>query len=99
MDIGQKTTPLPWTLDWLNHEKQNYVAHVRGLNIYGPYSASSCGADARLIVRAVNAHEQLLAALEEIEAHHVEINRRVGRPEEHSHTLRVVRAAIAKARE
>jgi len=52
------------------------------------------GADARLIVAAPD----LLAALEEIEAHHVEQNRIKGRDESRSHTLQIARAAIAKAK-
>jgi hypothetical protein len=39
----------------------------------------------------------LLAALKEIESHHTEKNRAAGRPEWHSKTLRIARAAIAKA--
>jgi hypothetical protein len=52
------------------------------------------GANARLIAAAPD----LLKALEEIEAHHVEINRSVGRDESHSSTLRIARTAIKKAR-
>ena len=39
----------------------------------------------------------LLAALREVEQHHVQQNAEVRRPEEQSYTLRIVRAAIAKA--
>jgi hypothetical protein len=51
------------------------------------------GGNARLIAAAPD----LLAALRAIEAHHVEQNRQKGRPEERSTTLRLARAAIAKA--
>jgi len=34
-------------------------------------------------------------ALREVERHHVELNAKAGRPESHSHTLVVVRAALA----
>jgi hypothetical protein len=40
---------------------------------------------------------EMLAALREIEAHHVKRNRQKGRAEERSLTLRIARAAIAKA--
>lgn len=39
----------------------------------------------------------MLAALKAVEAHHVKLNAKVGRPESHSRTLMLVRAAIAKA--
>lgn len=44
------------------------------------------------------ASPDLLAALEAIEAHHVEQNRAKGRDESRSHTLALARAAIAKAK-
>ncbi len=47
--------------------------------------------------RLIAAAPEMLAALKAIEAHHVEINAQAGRPEERSTTLRLVRAAIAKA--
>ena len=43
-----------------------------------------------------SAMEKMYGALQEIERHHVEQNRLKGRPEERSHTLEVVRAALAK---
>lgn len=53
--------------------------------------------EAEYIKRCLNGHDDLLAALREIEAHHVEQNRIKGRDESHSRTLRIARAAIAKA--
>ena len=50
-------------------------------------------ANARLIASAPN----MLAALREIEAHHVKLNAEAGRAEERSHTLSIARAAIAAA--
>lgn len=41
--------------------------------------------------------KELIAALLEIEVHHVEMNAERGRPEVRSETLRIVRAALAKA--
>lgn len=57
-------------------------------------SAGISGGDTNLICAA----PELLAALIEIEVYHVEQNRIKGREESHSRTLRIARAAIAKAR-
>ena len=40
--------------------------------------------------------EALEKALRWVEKHHVELNAKAGRPESHSHTLEVVRAALAE---
>ena len=42
--------------------------------------------------------QRLVDALIAIEAHHVDLNAARGRDESHSYTLRVARAAIAKAK-
>lgn len=65
----------------------DYIAEV------GHIDQEHVEADARLIATA----PEMLAALREVEAHHVEQNRIKGRDEARSHTLNVVRAAIAKA--
>jgi acid stress-induced BolA-like protein IbaG/YrbA len=49
------------------------------------------------ISRLLDIKRELLAALKEVEEHHVEINKRAGRPQTDSQTLAIVRAAIAKA--
>ena len=41
---------------------------------------------------------RLTKALEEIEDHHVDLNKKVGRDESRSKTLRIVRAALAEYR-
>lgn len=43
-------------------------------------------------------HKRLVDVLEEIERHHLELNRAEGRPANHSHTLRLCAAALAEAR-
>lgn len=43
-------------------------------------------------------HKRLVDVLEEIERHHLELNRAKGRPANHSHTLRLCAAALADAR-
>lgn len=43
--------------------------------------------------------EQLAGALEAIERHHVALNKRVRRPEMHSHTISLARTALAAAAE
>lgn len=53
--------------------------------------------EAEYIKHRLNTYDELLAALLEIEAHHVNQNRIKFRDESRSHTLRIVRAAIAKA--
>jgi hypothetical protein len=56
------------------------------------------GSQAEANVRLMAAAPDLLAALEEIEAHHVQQNHLKGRDENRSRTLRIARAALAKAR-
>jgi hypothetical protein len=69
--------------------------------VQGPIVAQTVGgndeANAEFIVRAVNSHDELLAALKEVERHHVSINAEAGRDESRSMTLRIVRNAIQKA--
>lgn len=43
-------------------------------------------------------NKRLVEALEEIERHHLELNRAKGRPANHSHTLRLCAAALATTR-
>ena len=47
-----KATPGPWEERLGDSTKETLVADVRGLTIYGPYQAVSCGADADVIVHA-----------------------------------------------
>ncbi len=47
--------------------------------------------------RAAAERDELIQALREIETNHVKQNRSAGRDESHSTTLRIARAAIAKA--
>lgn len=47
-----KATPGPWEQRPGDSTKENLVADVRGLTIYGPYKAVSCGADADFIAHA-----------------------------------------------
>lgn len=53
-------TPGPWEIRKGNPETENHVANVRGIDMYGPYSAASCNDDAHLIAAAPD----LLAACE-----------------------------------
>lgn len=97
-----KHTPGPWYAlgQAVNVDREGMAglaciakAHQRRGTDLVPITKAEAEANARLIASA----PELLAALSEIEAHHVEQNRAKGRPESRSRTLRVVRAAIAKA--
>jgi hypothetical protein len=49
----------------------------------------------RRLLRLIVAAPALAAALKQIEEHHAMLNANVRRPEDHSHTLRVARQALA----
>lgn len=98
--LDDKTTARPWVRRDGDPSKENLVAVVRGITIYGPYGAASCGADADLIVRAVNAHEELVSKLETAIAWIEEIDAyRIVRPHTPSAStiLRELRTALTKA--
>jgi hypothetical protein len=92
----EKYTPGPWT----RHENtdgrsgfgllgsdQMWVATVN------THTATPEEGNAALIASA----PEMFEALKAVEAHHTAINNRCGRPLENSHTLTIVREAIAKA--
>jgi hypothetical protein len=98
-----KFTPGPWKIVAPRHNEPN---GVNGAKIWSSTNLPVCGvprradrpldqkkADLSLIAAAPDMYE----ALKEIERHHVEQNRMKMRPEENSHTLHVVRAALDKA--
>lgn len=49
-------------------KKENHVAHVRGLNIYGNYGAIACKYDANFIALAHNEMAGLLDYIEHLES-------------------------------
>lgn len=89
-DVGQHTA-LPWHMD-----KELSVDAYTILDSKDRYIASFVRLEtAAQIVAEHNAHAALVAALREIEAHHVELNNKAGRPLERSRTLRIARRALA----
>ena len=62
----EAATPGPWEQRLGDSIKENLVADVRGLTIYGPHKAVSCGAEADFIVHAREDLPRLLARLEEM---------------------------------
>lgn len=74
------------------------ASHVGWLGLDGVLKCSHDGrgnykANAHLIAAAPTMYE----ALKAVEKHHAMLNAKAGRMEDHSTTLRIVRAAIAKA--
>jgi hypothetical protein len=61
-----KHTPGPWRLGQGDEQAENRVCDVRGIPVWGPYSAVACGDDACHIVRCVNAFPEMLEALEAV---------------------------------
>ena len=57
-------TPAPWRVGKGDPKKENLVAEVRGLTVFGPYCAATCGEDARLVAAAPD----LLAACKAAQA-------------------------------
>lgn len=101
--MADQRSPLPWrvvTEDVLGgtHEEVVGIAGADGLVIDDPFIPE---ADAHFVVRCVNSHDDLLAALKEAEnalADYIPTIERTGASLNYGHaTLRLVRAAIANA--
>jgi len=95
--MSAKHTPEPWRIVYARPGfDRDFGVKVDGcigvVVAEGDVRVEEAHANARLIAAAPD----LLAALRDVEAHHVEINKRAGRAEADSWTLTVVRAAIAK---
>lgn len=64
--MSKDHTPGPWTRKEPK-DKHNIVANVRGIRVFGPYYASSCADDARLIAAAPDLLAACLGILECLE--------------------------------
>ena len=67
-------TPGPWWIGTGDSERNNEIANVRGLMVWGPRFTASCGDDARLVTAAPD----LLAACKELRMWISEHSARVG---------------------
>ena len=99
------TTPRPWTREWLNYTRATDSEPLKEPIIVGPSGNAVAGPrclmtdeNADLIVRAVNAHDALVTALEKAEMY-VEAAQRVKPDEWVHHAVREeIRAALRAAR-
>ena len=99
-DMPEPHTPTPWSEfaesgDWWIQQCDADGSPVGETVVSNANDMSA--ADMLFIVRACNAHDALVSTLKAVEAHHVEQNRIKGRDEANSTTLRLIRAALAKA--
>ncbi len=104
METPMEATPRPWSVERCNRWKRAcYIRSESGLRIGYTYSdiqkmhRGEPEANAALIVRAVNAHDDLVRALEDAERTLAHAYAREGW-ESLSESLAVARAALQKAR-
>ncbi len=102
-----KHTPTPWTLDTHKYTDdgnkcRTFVIHGKDYaigRIQGPFAVigkdAEKEANAAFIVRACNAHDELVRALETAETY---FNEYAAETPASAHTLHHVRAALAKAK-
>lgn len=69
LEIESNATPGPWycvnPIETYSVKKYNHVAHVRGIDIHGPYYSTLCGDEAKFIVESHNNYRRILLALKE----------------------------------
>ena len=82
--------PEPWAYAMAHLLADLEVCLIHGQTLLAALNESTCENDT--LRERLEAAEK---ALREVERHHVELNAKAGRPESHSHTLGVVRAALA----
>lgn len=66
--LARAATPGPWEVRQGDSEKENLVANVRGLTVYGPYTAVACNAEAAYIAAVCPQNVlDLIAAVRELQ--------------------------------
>lgn len=63
--LAQAATPGPWRVGDGSFASENLIADVRGVSVWGPYHATSCGEEAAYIASV--SPDVLLALLAEVE--------------------------------
>lgn len=96
-------SPAPWKRDgfgvWSSHNGENRMVaecrHDSGHGVYRPKTEGESLANAAHIVRACNAYDDMLAALENMT---ISFSRHPGNDDERRHALVMAYAAIRKAK-